>query len=509
MNTPKVTPANTLRLLTLLALPSVVSSYAQTNVNSTLAANGGTANFGNSATWTNGVPSDTNAAVISGAFSGNLILNVLNASSVPTNYTVGDISFTDTTNTFRDLQIGNVAGGPLSLGKTTNTWTMASTGGGLFQLLSNAQLASTASQSLVLTASGAVTTNATGMTGAGFRFNNTYNAWGTGSGATNSFLGTLVLAKGAFYTTANNLVFGNDGLSKAITLGTDTNVAYFQMSRDQVFGALNGNAQSFIYNNNTSSGASVRSILTISGSDNGTFAGSVGTNGNVGFTNVGLSIRKNGAGTQVFSGPIVGSNVEVTVNAGILELSGANTFTTAGSNIVNVNTGGTLRAASSSALSSGTVSIAGGTLASTVASITSGGVTFASGELTLNASSAGALALANNTNFAMSGGTWNFSVGDQITGSGTGTFGITGGSLNLSNSISNYSIGYTLFSGFASGSVAGLTITGFDNVNWTAALDNSGSLTFTSAIPEPSAFAVLAGLGTLGLAATRRRRRSA
>lgn len=500
-NTPRITPSTALRLLALLALPGVGTSFAQTNVNSTLAAAGGTANFGDSATWTAGVPSETNSAVISGAFSANLILNVRDAGGVATNYTVGDISFTDTTTTFRDLQIGSLAGGTLSLGNTTNTWTFGTAGGGLIQLLSNAKLASTASQSLVLTGDTPVVTTTTTITSGGFRFNNTFNAWGTGSGATDSFLGSLVLAKGSFYTTSNASVFGTNGLSKAITLGTGSNVAAFQIAQDQTVGALNGNAQSFIFHNNTGG----RRVLNISGSDNGDFAGTVGSNGNVGFTNQGLTIRKSGAGTQVFSGPIVGSNVEVSVSNGILELSGNNTFTTAGLNIINV-TGGTLRAASASALNTGTVSINGGTLASTVASITSGGVTFASGDLTLNSASAGALALANNTNFTMSGGTWNFTVGDQITGGGTGTFGITGGTLNLGNSISNYSVGYSLFSGFASGSVAGLSITGYDTVNWIAALDNSGSLSFTSAIPEPSSFAALAGLGVLGLAASRRRR---
>ncbi len=496
--------ARKLRPLLLLAatLPLPIVSQAQTNVTSTLAANGGTFNFGDSANWTSGVPDASNPAVISGAFSANLIVNILNASASASNYTVGDISFTDTITAFRDFQIGSVAGGTLALGNTVNTWTFGNTGGGLFQLLSNAKLSSTASQSLVLTSDAPVVTTATTISSGGFRFNNTFNAWGTGSGATDSFLGTLVLAKGSFYTTANTSVFGTNGLSKAITLGTDTNVASFQLAADQTIGALNGNAQSFIFHNNTSG----RRVLIITGSDNGTFAGTVGSNGNSGFTNQGLSIRKSGNGTQIFSGPIVGSNVEITVSGGILELSGANTFTTGGgTTIVNVN-GGTLRAASASALSSGTVSINGGTLSSTVASITSGGVTFANGALALNGASAGGLTLANNANFVMSGGSWNFTIGDQISGSGTGTFNITGGILDLGNSISNYSIAYSLLAGFASGNVSGLTITGYDTAGWTAALDNTGSLSFT-AVPEPSAFAALAGLGALGFVASRRRRR--
>lgn len=496
-------PATSLRLLALLALPCATTSYAQTNVNATLAASGGTANFGDSAAWTNGVPNASNAAVISGAFANNLIFNVLNSSGAATNYTVGDISFTDTTSTLRDFQIGSLAGGTLSLGNTNNTWTFGTSGTGLFQLLSNAKLASTASQSLVLTANTAVVTTPTTISSGGFRFNNTFNSWGTGSGATDSFLGSLVLAKGSFYTTTNTNVFGTNGLSKAITLGTGSNVASFQIAADQTVGALNGNAQSFVFHNNTTG----RRILFISGSDNGNFAGTVGTNGNSTFSNQGLTIRKNGAGTQVFSGSIVGANVEVTVTGGILELSGANTFTTSASNIINVN-GGTLRASSSSALSSGTVNINGGTLSSTVSSITSGNVTLTTGNLVLNGSSAGTLALANNTNFTMSNGTWNFSVGDQITGGGTGIFSISNGTLDLGSSVSNYSISYSLFGGFASGTISALAITGYDNLNWTAAINNAGLLSFTAAIPEPSSFACLAGVAVLGWSATRRRRRS-
>lgn len=480
MTSPCTNPTTSLRLLALLALPCATTLFAQTNVNSTLEAAGGTANFGDTATWTNGVPDASNPAVISGAFSANLVLNVLDATATAANYTVGDISFTDTTTTFRDLQIGSAAGGILTLGNPTNTWTFGTTGGGLFQLLANAKLVSTESQTLVLTSENPLITTTSSISSGGFRFNNTWSTWGTGNGATDGFLGSLVLAKGSFYTTNNKSVFGTNGLAKAITLGTDTNVAAFQIAADQTLSALNGNAQSFIFHN---AGSTARRILFISGGDNGNFAGTVGSNGNAGFANQGLSIRKSGPGTQVFSGPIVGSNVEVTVSDGVLELSGANTFTTAGVNIINVS-GGTLRAASASALSSGTLNINGGTLTSTVASITSGGATLANGTLALNGSSAGTLTLATDTNFVMSGGTLNYSVGDQIAGAGVGTFTLSGGTLDLGGSISNYNISYNLFTGFASGTVDALllSITGYDNANWTAALDSTGTLSFTPAV---------------------------
>ena len=47
----------------------------------------------------------------------------------------------------------------------------------------------------------------------------------------------------------------------------------------------------------------------------------------------------------------------------------------------------------------------------------------------------------------------------------------------------------------------------FDTDGYTASLSNAGVLSFAP-IPEPASFAVLAGLGALGLSATRRRRRA-
>lgn len=173
--------------------------------------------------------------------------------------------------------------------------------------------------------------------------------------------------------------------------------------------------------------------------------------------------------------------------------------------------GGTL-ILDASLTNSASVTISGGTLTSSVANVNlgAGGVSISSGTLRPRGSAAGTFTVAANQNFTATGGVLDFGVGtgtDQIIGSGTGAFSISATTLALTlGSGFDYANSYQLFSGFASGSVTGLTITGYDTANWTAALSNTGQLSFVSAIPEPSSAAVLAGLCSLGLVALRRRR---
>ena len=109
----------------------------------------------------------------------------------------------------------------------------------------------------------------------------------------------------------------------------------------------------------------------------------------------------------------------------------------------------------------------------------------------------------------MNGGTLSLTLGtsfDQITGNGT--FSFTGGTLALDTTGGgfSYASNYQILTGFASGSVAGLSFTGYDNVNYAAMLNNSGSLSF-SAVPEPSTYAAILGSAVLACAAWKRRRR--
>lgn len=160
------------------------------------------------------------------------------------------------------------------------------------------------------------------------------------------------------------------------------------------------------------------------------------------------------------------------------------------------------------------VIVDGGTLTSSVANVDLGvgAVSLSSGVVDAGGTgSAGSFTLAANQIFTATGGTLNFDLissisFDQILGSGSGTFSLTGTTLALSG-LTSATGTYQLFAGFASGSVSGLTITGLD-AGLTGSLDSSGLLTI-SAVPEPSSYAAFAGILSFAWIAARRNRRTA
>lgn len=176
-------------------------------------------------------------------------------------------------------------------------------------------------------------------------------------------------------------------------------------------------------------------------------------------------------------------------------------------------TGGTLIAGHAWALGGGAVDVAGGALSTTVANLNAGGAFTlgTGGTLALNGTELGRITLSANQNLSITGGAWMIDLAsgvDQILGSGTGVFSITGGTLNLGGAMTADMYGantYDLISGFSSGSVSGLVIAGYDTSNWSAMLNDQGVLSFT-AVPEPSAYGLL-GAGAFAAAALARRRR--
>ncbi|RRJ95965.1 autotransporter [Opitutaceae bacterium TAV4] len=228
--------------------------------------------------------------------------------------------------------------------------------------------------------------------------------------------------------------------------------------------------------------------LTISGENNGSYhlRLSIGRDGNINVKNANatlvisadsyqgdFALTKTGLGT-------------LTIGTSWGSFGASKTFTIA-AGTVNANHGG--------ALGAGNVALEGGVL-------------------TIKEGSTGTLSVKAGKTFTMSAGTLSFTFAnatshDQITtDAGTSsTFNITGGILDLNNSIADYSVTYTLFKDFDSGSITNLQIINYDTANYTASLGNNGVLSFVAnTIPEPSTWTAIIGSLVLTLALLHRRR---
>ena len=126
-----------------------------------------------------------------------------------------------------------------------------------------------------------------------------------------------------------------------------------------------------------------------------------------------------------------------------------------------------------------------------------------SGGLQLNGAGIGTLTLGSGATFTASSATLQFTISspsaggfDQIIGNGGtgpgGSFSITNSTLSLAGDTINYSDSYQLLTDFSSGTISGLTITGYDTTDFVATLDNTGDLSFSAAmVPEPSTWALM------------------
>jgi len=313
-----------------------------------------------------------------------------------------------------------------------------------------------------------------------------YSSTSTASGGrlnvkvANDYTGDTFLSGTAYLLTDT----ANNALPTGTTLNMDTGTT-FRLAKTGGSQQLAG-----LVSTNTSAGLVTNTVvgytlnLTTKASTTTTFSGTISSNS----TNT-LNLVVAGSGTQALNGSNLSFYGTTAVSGGTLSLGG---------NLTN-NT---------------SVTVSGGTLTSSVANVNlgTGGVSMSSGSINPRGTgAAGTFTLAANQNFTTTGGTLSFNIGtalDQIKGSGTGTFGLANSTLDLTLGTGfAYTSTYAILSGFSSGSVSGLTITGYDTTNWVANLANTGVLSFSAAaIPEPSTYAALLGAAVLGFAAIRRRR---
>jgi fibronectin-binding autotransporter adhesin len=373
-----------------------------------------------------------------------------------------------------------VSGARVELGSFSGSSSLTFTGAGDAEILG---AFTTGAGSLTKSGTGTLTLNATssrtGVTSfsAGTLVVGADNALGTGS-LTVSNVSTTLRGTNGTRTLANNVTF-----STGSTLGGTS---------DLTFTGTVTNA-----NNNT---------LTVANTGTTTFSGAFNLSNSV--TNRTLTLNNSGA--LVFSGVIANGS---TSTAGALVKNGLGTLTLAGVNTYAGNT----------SINAGTLNLTGSIASSALTNIAAGATLTGAGSLG-DLMLAGTYAPGNSAALVAVGdftlgstGLLQMEIGGLLRGTGYDAFDIngtfaTGGTLDVAF-INGFSpAGAATFNLFDFTSLAGT----FGAVNlptlssgytWdSSGLYSNGELKIiASAIPEPSTYAVFAGLGALGLAWWRRR----
>jgi autotransporter-associated beta strand protein len=413
--------------------------------------------------------------------------------------------------------VGNAtsaATGRLDIGSTTTTGTLLYTGSGhstdrvvnLAGASGGGTLDASGSGALVFTSgftatvAGAKTLTLTGNNTADNRI---------GGAIVNSSNGSTSLTKdgtGKWILSGANTYNGNTTVS-AGTLQIGNGGSTGSLSTSSAI--TNNGTLVFNRSNTITQGTDFSSV--ISGTGNVTQSGSgtlvlSGANTYTGATTV-------SQGTLIVSGSLSSSTVTIVAAGAVISFTGSSS---AGD--ITIGAGASL--ALGTAGTAGAVTINAGTFtgAGTVSSLTFTGVSvFAPGN------SPGTVTIADGGTLTMSVDTVsNFDITDPLFGSGTydlvkGTAGGSlesvsfSGTLNLNFSGTGYSVTAMELKLFDvdsySGAFSSVNVTGLDP-GLVAAFDSSTGYVAIAAIPEPSAYAAVAGLGMVGFALYRRRRES-
>ncbi len=510
------------------ALPLVPSAFATDGSWSGSGVLTGSTTWETTSNWTSGiVPGGTDAvATIQQDFTGTTTVTT-------SGVTLGTLNYSDTgSGTDRNFVLGSgtwtfatSSGTPtINIGQSGDTLDIG------FQINGAAIVGS---QGLKLSVASGTTWSGTGSS---IRLGGSIN-WSGFSGALTLDGGRWTTENPNVLPSANELVLSGGAAFRAVGVNNGST------TRDQTVGGLTSSDSTAVVASGDNATATGTLTINTATSTAYTFAGKIGANifntasGN---ENSRIAITKNGAGAQSFSGAntYVGTT---TVNGGTFLVNGTHVAdsSTAGSGLSSLATRGAY-VVNSGAILGGTGTIkpydtAGGGVMIDVRS----GAIIAPGDggigtLTFDQSAAARTNLWMNT-----GATFSFDLGAGVTSDiiafvGNASVGEAGfnntvihfndlaaGALSTGDYLlfdgdanTNY-FGLTLGSGFTGASISGTAISGGLSIGSGLEAYSSSTLFVAgndiyvnvTAVPEPSVCAMFAGLGVLGFAARRRRRR--
>ncbi len=334
----------------------------------------------------------------------------------------------------------------------------------------------------------------------------TYNGLITSGGLTKSGPGTIILAGGGHNITGGIRI--NQGTISVNSANAVSNLANNLLTVNHE-GTFNLNDNNVTVAglagigrgaNITNSSANLRTLTLDIASGSASYEGRLQGAG----TASNLALTKTGDGTQIFT------------NESVATYTGA-TSVTAGTLLINGNF----------AAATGNVTVSGGTLGGS--GVIGGATTIQAGGTLAPGNSAGVLTFGNGLTL---GGSTLMEINGLTRGTQHDGINVTGGALAYGGSMSivfgsafltgNTSFDLFQFANTPSGNFSSVSSTAFyqftlnsgnsfngaDQFGNTWSFNHSTGDLFFTAIPEPSAFAALAGLGALGFAALRRRRRA-